>query len=149
MLIINKDVTTVERGIVAHGVNCMGKFNAGVAKVIRDKWPKVYEGYINQGTGKKLLGTCRMYNIDEEQTLWVANLYTQVFYGYNAKFADINAIRSSLNNVFWWASVYELPIYIPKIGCGLGGLSWENDVESVVLDLEKIYNTSITVCEWK
>ena len=33
--------------VIAHQVNCQGKMGSGVAKVIRDKYPKVYETYLN------------------------------------------------------------------------------------------------------
>ena len=43
---IHKNLTTVTHGIVAHGCNCKGKMGAGVAKDIKEKWPKAFDGYL-------------------------------------------------------------------------------------------------------
>ena len=32
---------------ICHQVNCQGVMNSGVAKQIREKWPEVYESYVN------------------------------------------------------------------------------------------------------
>lgn len=45
MKYIKKDITTVNWGIIAHGVNCRGRMSSGVAAAIRSKWPIVYDKY--------------------------------------------------------------------------------------------------------
>jgi len=45
MKIINRDLLTIESGIIAHQVNCQGKMGAGLALKIRKKYPQVYEYY--------------------------------------------------------------------------------------------------------
>ena len=50
---IQKDITTVEEGVVLHGCNCSGGFGSGVAGAIRKKWPDVYEMFKENGTGKQ------------------------------------------------------------------------------------------------
>mgnify|MGYP002509055859 FL=1 len=32
---------------ICHQVNCRGKMNSGVAKAIREKWPIVYDKYVD------------------------------------------------------------------------------------------------------
>ena len=32
--------------VIAHQVNCQGVMGSGVAKQIRDKWPRVYDSYV-------------------------------------------------------------------------------------------------------
>lgn len=145
---INQDITTVELGIVAHGVNCQHAMNSGVAKAIREKWPIVYEKYMEQPYGKTMLGTAHLIAIYENDSLFVANCYTQVFYGRGGRFAGPQAIRQSLGQVCKMADFYDLPVYIPKIGCGLGGLDWESEVEPIVQSLADRYERiNIFVCE--
>jgi len=59
--IIKKDVTTVTKGVVAHGVNCQGAMGSGVAGAIRRKWPSVFIEYasyhINLLNPAEALGT--------------------------------------------------------------------------------------------
>jgi O-acetyl-ADP-ribose deacetylase (regulator of RNase III) len=139
----NMDITTVETGIVAHGVNCQKVMGSGVAKAIREKWPEAYRQYI---THPSVLGEVCWAKI--ETGLWVANCHTQVNYGRDGKrYADPEAIRYSLSQVLAWADQKELPVYMPKIGCGLGGLSWNDDVWPILHKLVDKYKNRVIVCE--
>lgn len=136
--IIEKDITTVEHGIVAHGVNCRGVMGSGVAKAIRDKWPQVYTQY--KAYCNTLLypseALSNVQTVDITSDLVVANCFTQEKYGNDGKqYADPAAIRESIESLFDYARVYNLPIYLPKIGCGLGGLSWQDDIGPMIFAL--------------
>lgn len=145
---INKDITTVRMGIVAHGVNCQGVMGSGVAKAIRDAWPVVYTAYKGMPTGKTMLGVAHLINVDCAN-LYVANCYTQIFYGKGGRFASPEAIKTSLCRVYEWADYYDLPIYLPKIGAGLGGLSWETEVLPIFEQLDNTWERVDTlVCVW-
>ena len=138
MQYIVKDITTVTKGVVAHGVNCQGKMASGVAGAIRHKWPEAYEVYRKAPIGKGMLGSCILVTI-ETGRLFVANCYTQVFYGYGGRFASPDAIRDSLARCFEWAGYFDVPLYMPKIGAGLGGLNWEREVEPIITKLNREY----------
>ena len=149
---IKKDIITVDNGIIAHGVNCQGVMGSGVAKAIRNKWPEVYEIYRDLPRGKGLLGVCNLVTL-EQGRLYVANCYTQVFYGYNGRFASPDAIKSSLESVYMWAEHYKLPIYLPKIGAGRGGLDWKTEVLPIIEYCDNSVNTvdekiETYICEW-
>lgn len=135
---IKKDITHVTLGIIAHGVNCQRVMNSGVARTIRQKWPVVYEKYKSLPmSGKALLGTTQFVSVSDNDSLWVANCFTQLFYGYGGgKYASIPAIKSSLHQTFKYADFYSLPVYLPKIGCGLGGLDWDTEVKPIVEKLD-------------
>ena len=140
-----QDLTTVDYGIIAHGVNCQGVMGSGVAKAIRDKWPEVYEAYMRVSPSNDSLGATTLVCVGPG--LYVANCFTQIFYGRGGRFANPNAIEQSLRRVYEWASVYELPVYMPKIGAGLGGLDWELEVEPIILKLDHDhYDVDTFVC---
>jgi O-acetyl-ADP-ribose deacetylase (regulator of RNase III) len=40
-------LTGATSGFLVHGCNCQGKMGSGIAKLIRDKWPVVFETYHN------------------------------------------------------------------------------------------------------
>lgn len=147
---INKDIITVTTGIVAHGVNCQGRMASGVAKAIRKKWPEVYDSYMSLPTGKAMLGTCHIVNVGEQDELFVANCYTQMFYGYGGgRYADPKALELALHGAFQWADFYHLPLYLPKIGAGLGGLDWETEVKPIIEDVaSKWHRVDTYVCSW-
>ena len=145
---ITKDITTVEKGLVCHGVNCQHKMASGVAKAIRAKWPTVYEHYMSEPKGASMLGRGDIVTIKED-SLYVVNCYTQNFYGYGGgRYANIDAIRRSLTETMMAGDYHQLPIYLPKIGCGLGGLNWGKEVEPVIISLNTFFDqVKIYVCE--
>lgn len=147
---INKDITTVVMGVIAHGVNCQGKMGSGVAKALRAKWPVIYETYSLLPKGKPMLGRSNLVRVGPRDELFVVNCYTQLFYGYGGgKYADPKAIDTSLWDAYMWADYYHLPLYMPKIGAGLGGLDWEKDVEPIVEHADTTWSRVDTyVCEW-
>ena len=145
---IKKDITSVDRGIVAHGCNASGGFGSGVAGAIKKKWPTVHTDYFNQyRAGALELGGMHIINITND--LYVANLITQQGYGYDGGvYANLAAIETTFRNVVALADNYNLPLYVPKIGCGLGGLDFETQVrpayELIAIDF---LDVEINVCE--
>lgn len=152
---INLDLTTVNHGIVAHGCNCQGKMGAGVALAIRKKWPAAYFEYVdrvhNKGAGRaSLLGECQLITMKDDgiSFLAVANCFTQVYYGREAKrYADPTAIHTALKRAMEYAYIRDVPLYMSRIGCSLGGLTWETDVEPLIINLDNYFNRTIFVCD--
>ena len=150
---VKQDITTVTRGIVCHGVNCRRAMGSGVALAIKIKWPTVYETYMESGYGDTLLGTAVVIQVEPE--VYVANCYTQIdFAGYlghpdQEVLASAMAIESSLDYVFEIAQARELPLYLPRIGAGLGGLDWDHDVYPTIDLLSLRYPfVDATICIW-
>lgn len=144
---VNKDITAVTRGILAHGVNCKAVMGSGVALAIRHKWPIVYDRYIEVGADDELLGTTHIIPVSEG--LFVANCYTQVGFGSDrsVKYADLEAVKKCIGDVLKWASIWDLPVYLPKIASDRGGLSWEEEVYPAIQELNTQYpEVEITVC---
>lgn len=152
---VKKDITTATTGIVAHGVNCQGKMGSGVAFFIRRRWPQAYQEYMTycrlfDNNRQSMLGMVQTVDVGNEiMPLIVANCFTQLYYGYDGKqYADVSAVREALYNISAYADTYNLPIYLPKIGCGLGGLSFDQDVQPILEKIEQEYpNIEINVCE--
>ena len=152
---IKKDLTTITHGVIGQGVNCQGKMGKGVAKDIRNKWPIVYSQYLlmcSSHSPEELLGTAHLINVGDTQStginqLFVANCFTQEFYGRDGKrYADPLAIKKALTNTLEFCKGIDLPLYMPKIGCGLGGLNWEKDVLSIIEELDAQFQLPIFIC---
>lgn len=145
------DVTTVTRGVVAHGVNCQGIMGSGAALAIRNQWLAAYEQYkkLCDAASDKgdLLKTVQIVPVGED--LYVANLFTQIYYGYDGrKYAELAAVKSALEIGLRKAQSLGLPYYMVKVGCQRGGLDWERDVEPFVQHLTNKYpDTDLYVCD--
>jgi len=144
---LNKDITTVTEGVIGHGCNASGGFGSGVAGAIRKKWPEMYDLYKHHHKhGLLELGTTHYARIN--RNLLVVNMITQQRYGYDGKkYADEEAIVRTMQNLMLMADMWTLPVYVPKIGCGLGGLDYNDDVEPIFEFMAEKYNIEINVCE--
>lgn len=126
---IDKDITTVESGLVLHQVNCVGVMGAGVAKAIRSKWPDVDRQYgvmcDAHGRSRALLGKIQVINVGED--LWVGNIFGQFKPDLSSQATSYDAVNEGLRRLEVWHRDHtrKLPIYVPYLmGCGLGGGAW-------------------------
>ena len=150
---INKDILTVDKGVIVHSVNCIGAVG-GLAGAIARKWPKnadEYRAHIKrQELPIMLLGS--VFEVNVAHNLIVANLFGQNNIGTNERQTEYAALISGFKriaNTFFPGNdketihfggslgIEDVPntltdIYIPyKIGCGLGGADW-NVVEEII-----------------
>lgn len=142
---INQDITEVTRGIIVHGVNCMGEMNTGVAAAIKRRWPEVYERYTEMPTGKDMLGTTHLIRVWDN--IYVANCYTQFQYGYDGgRYADLESVEKCIHDCFGFAAIHDLPLCSVKIASDRGGLDWSTEVEPIFMRLNKEYeDTSVAI----
>jgi O-acetyl-ADP-ribose deacetylase (regulator of RNase III) len=142
MNVLNQNLLSVKKGIIAHQVNCQGKMGAGLAKQLRAKYPQVYHQYINSfKTGKLQLGTVQLVPINQD--LYVANLAGQNGYGTQHQQTDYHALTQCLIQLQNLSQKLELIPYLPyKIGCGLAGGDWQ-----IVSSLIIKYCPSAWICQ--
>ena len=146
------------KGILFHGCNAQGVMGAGVALALKKKWPEVFMAYrqLYQEQGNQLkLGQVAWAH--PEEGIWVANGITQQYYGRELRrYADLKAIKHSAQIVARKARETQLPVFYSLIGCGLGGLLWE-EVEPILneafeglthcgMDLSRPVGRKIGVC---
>ena len=142
---LKKNITTVNCGILVQGCNTKGVMGSGVALALRRKWPVIFENYSklcqqHKNDSASLLGKLDLVLISIDPTLYVANLFSQEYYGNDgATYANPIAILTGLSHIFSIAAANNLPIHSVKIGCGLGGLDWEKDVKPIFDQLEYQY----------
>jgi O-acetyl-ADP-ribose deacetylase (regulator of RNase III) len=137
---INGDVTTTKDKLLLHGTNCMGGFGSGVAGAIRRRWPAVYDTFKTYPTGAEMLGTFIPFTVTAD--LIIGNCFTQHFMGSDGKkYASVDAVRASLTIAFGFATLSNIKaISMPKIGAGLGGLNWDDDILPIVTELSEQYD---------
>lgn len=157
------DLLTAPERFVAHQTNKMAKMGSGVAKVLRDRYPEVfdvyYQAYLDQGN-QLFMG----------QTIWtkktdphiVINLVGQEFYGPGDQlYTDYDALRKGMTEINEAAKRsqddLEYANYIggimtsvvyPLIGCGLAGGSWKI-VSGIIEETSKNYQPIVYLFDGK
>ena len=144
---IKGNILNVTEGIIVQQVNCKGVMGAGLAKQIRDKWPSVYNRYLDKvyysPKNEDLLGTTAWNKVDTN--LFVASIFGQYDYGHGTKFTIYPALFKGLDYVFGMAETDQIPVYIPKgLGCGLAGGNWDF-VEAYIQDLDLFFDKEIKI----
>lgn len=116
---------------ICHQVNCQGVMNSGIARQIRERWPRVFASYRAycdrlKNNNESPLGEIWGVAIDNEHAQWVVNMFGQDTFGYTgARFTSYDSFATCLTKMR-----DRLPkdktIGFPKnIGCGLGGGNWK------------------------
>jgi O-acetyl-ADP-ribose deacetylase (regulator of RNase III) len=110
---------------VAHGVNCAAEMRSGIAVRFRVRYPDMYTRYLDECHDRRLtLG--RVLPWRTRHGLWVYNLATQDRPGSDAR---PYAIAQSLAEGLARAEDQGVrSLGIPRLGAGVGGLTWDEVV---------------------
>lgn len=128
MQVINKDLLTVDRGVLFHQVNCMGVMGGGIARSIAEKWPQVEAAYKAKcdrtSNAERLLGRTFLYGIKPD--LFIANVFGQNSISRTSRQTNYEATVEAFERLQESQIIKNLPLYFPKnMGCGLGGGNWK------------------------
>ena len=164
---INKDVLTVDKGVIVHSVNCIGAVG-GLAGAIGRKWPVnagEYRSHVrSQNYPVMLLGS--VFEVNVANNVIVANLFGQYNIGTSkqqTEYAALIAGFKSIANTYFVGNdtetiddgvfgINEHPIvltdiYVPyKIGCGLGGADWET-VQDILHQIFENNHKNVYICK--
>ena len=139
---------------IAHQVNCQGVMDSGVAKAIKEKYPKAYEhykGHCDTKTSKELLGTSQEVHCEIAKRT-VINLFGQQFQGYDGcSYTSYVALTIALDSAFKFIESENfyyndpLEIAIPyKMGCDKGGGDWKI-VSEILEELSDKYGIDVYI----
>lgn len=126
---------------LAHGVNCRGVMGAGIALQFKRRWPAMFRAY---GVRSQYMRPGDLFDWHDPVThRWIYNLATQASPG---PCATLDAVRLSVGRMVEHAVTRHVRrIGMPRVGCGIGGLSWE-DVQPIVAQAAQ--RVDIVVVEW-
>lgn len=141
LLHFSGDLFTSDAPALGHGVNVYGVMGAGIAVRFRKEYPAMYEEYAAHCVAKSLTPGHVFYWNDAEKAD-VYNIASQDAPGRNAR---LEWLESGLDGALGHASKKGFDrIALPLIGCGIGGLSWE-DVEPLYERLSAKHDVDIEV----
>ena len=121
------DLFTSDAGIIAHGCNCQGAMGSGVARIVRNKYPNVYQEYVDKAVNEGLeLGTVQFIDVSDDGTQFIANCMTQDMYGTDRRQVDYEAVYTCFEALREFALAHGIrDVAMPQIGCGLAGGDWK------------------------
>lgn len=141
------DIFDSDAYAILHQVNCMGVMGSGVAKQVRDRYPKVYLKYRDRCTMFKndpscLLGQIQSVKIDKNK--YIVNVFGQLNCGrVKKRYTEYWALRRAFKHINFAFSGKSIAIpYL--MGCGLGGGDW-NTVSRIIE--EELTDCDVTI--WK
>lgn len=112
---------------VAHGCNCAGSMEGGIAAQFARRYPAMEAEYRQRcAAGRFQLGDVMVW---QEGETTIFNLATQRRPGPDA---NLSAVQTALHRAIEIAEEQGIPaIGLPRIGAGIGGLPWP-DVREVI-----------------
>ncbi len=138
---ITGDLFSAGTQAIAHGVNCKGLMGAGIAAEFARRYPRMKQAYIKR-CELGLMKPSSFFFWAGDQPL-IYNLATQMMPGRDAR---LTWIERSVDNMLTHAvSCGIQSIAMPRIGCGIGGLNWE-DVQPQLKELGDMHPVDLIVC---
>lgn len=151
-IVYNGNLLDSSADIIAHQTNCQGKMGSGVAKAIKEKYPRVYEQYIKAYTmGLTKLGMCQVVktNPSGDGNRLIANLFGQEDYGYDTqRYTNYEGIYVALEKLAQYCRENNLTsVAFPwHMSSDRGGADWM----VICTMIEAAFkNMDITIEYWK
>lgn len=129
---------------LGHGVNVQGVMGAGVAKEFRALYPAMYDEYVDACRSGALRPGGMLPWHDERRGRWVYNLATQDEPGRTARLEWLESAAAAMVTHAETSGVRR--VALPRIGCGVGGLRWDEVREALV---RLAGNTSVRIEVWE
>ena len=134
----NRDLFTMPQGYyLAHCISADFALGAGIAKVfnsvynMRAKLLKHYDGYVYHGGDALLVDN--VFNLVTKNTRWDRSTY--------------DSLRGALEMMKAYMDFLDVAkIAMPKIGCGLDRLSWD-EVYDIICEVFEDMDVDIVICE--
>jgi O-acetyl-ADP-ribose deacetylase (regulator of RNase III) len=121
------DITDSSADCIVSAANCVGVMGKGVAKAIKSKFPWSFPHYKSvcerKGLqpGGLLALTLKVYPLEDVQT--IIHLATKEHWRNPSK---LEWVVSGCNKLKQFLEMNQIKsVAIPRLGCGLGGLSWD------------------------
>lgn len=127
MIEINQggDIFFASTEALVNPVNCVGVMGKGLALQFKKLWPSNYDAYkLACERGDIGIGKVFAYETGHHNVRFIINFATKNHWKNQSSLVDIEAGLADLVNKVRDLSITS--IAIPALGCGLGGLKWDD-----------------------
>ena len=125
MKIQEKDILTVDQGLIVQQVNRKGVMGKGLALQIAQKWPIVKQRYLEYCRSGRRIHLGDVFSVKVGPGLYVVNLFGQDDYGNSPEvcYTSYPALVDGFRKIAEVDGSHK--IHIPfQLGCGNGGGNW-------------------------
>lgn len=135
--------------IIVHQCNCFNTWGAGLAKQMKQRYPRAYESDLCTQRGDiRKLGQFTVSYADDGKL--IINLYGQFRYGRKGVFTEEKAVYDGLVRLDDFLRALEAQgqtIGFPHgMGAGLGGGDW-NKIEKIIRGVFKSSQCKVLICK--
>ena len=128
LMYVQQDIFKSPAQVIVNTVNTVGVMGKGIAKRYKEIYPDMYKQY-QKFCEQHLLDIGKLW-IYKSDTKWILNFPTKKHWRNPSK---IEYIEQGLKK---FVETYEekgvISISFPQLGCGNGGLDWENEVRPLM-----------------
>jgi O-acetyl-ADP-ribose deacetylase (regulator of RNase III) len=114
-------------------VNTVRVMGAGLARQFRHRWPEMFEEY---RVTNLTIGKIHVWKTGQEVPKFVVNLPTKEHWRDPSKMIYVTAGLKALVEAVSTHGICSLAV--PALGCGLGGLLWEDVRREIVTELDAL-----------
>lgn len=132
--LIHKDgnlLTATDVMVIGHQANCQNTFGAGIAKSIKEMYPKAYHAdTMAYKDGKAILGNYSFCHLGNGPIKKIFNLYGQHLYGKGKRQTNYDALYNALEGMKNYLVENDEDLPVPNVGfpylmgCGLANGDW-------------------------
>ena len=124
---------------IVHGCNAQGVMGSGVAKIVREQFPKAYERYVKEYKLHNHLNLGSIMAVPCNNKI-IVNAITQEWFGSDGqRYVSYDAVDDAMQKINNMYEVYGYDeVAMPQIGAGLGGGSWEVIEQIIEHRLDKV-----------
>lgn len=141
---INGNLFTSNAKVLVNTVNTVGVMGKGIAADFKKYYPEMFEEYKRRCFNNELnIGDLFLYKTSNK---WILNFPTKKHWRSPSK---VEYIEAGLKKLVEEASKLQITdIAMPKLGCGNGGLNWEEEVKPLVEKYLKISPINVSIYEF-
>jgi O-acetyl-ADP-ribose deacetylase (regulator of RNase III) len=140
------NIFTIEVDALVNPVNCVGVMGAGLALQFKERWPYYFNNY-RWRCQQKMVQLRNVYAFNDVwpsgRPVTLISFPTKSHWKDKSNLDDIGFGLSALGDFLKRAPNIK-SVSIPALGCGLGGLGWE-DVEHIVNSMLLCYIPDVDI----